>query len=54
MPTTAFLIKALSVVLQYGILILLFYFIYLVVKFMREDSRPAVAAATAQVHAAAA
>ena len=34
MPTTAFLIKALSVVLQYGILILLFYFIYLVVKFM--------------------
>ena len=45
MPTTAFFIKALSVVLQYGILILLFYFIYLVVKFMREDSRPAVAAA---------
>ncbi len=44
MPATAFLIKALSVVLQYGILILLFYFIYLVVKFMREDSRPIVAA----------
>ena len=46
MPATAFLIKALSVVLQYGILILLFYFIYLVVKFMREDSRPIVAATT--------
>ena len=45
MPTTAFFIKALSVVLQYGILILLFYFIYMVVKFMREDSRPAALAA---------
>lgn len=37
MLTTAFFVKLLSVVLQYGILFLLLYFVYLLLKFMRQD-----------------
>ena len=39
MQTTAFFIKLLSVVLQYGMLFLLLYFVYLLLRFMRQDIR---------------
>ena len=39
MLSTAFFIKVVSVVLQYGILFFLFYFIYCLLKFIRVDSK---------------
>ena len=39
MLSTAFFIKVVSVALQYGILLFLFYFIYCLLKFMRADSK---------------
>lgn len=40
MLTTAFFLKVLSVVLQYGVLFFLFYFIYKLVCLMRSDVQP--------------
>lgn len=39
---TAFLIRIISVILQYGVLLLLFIFIFKIVKFMRQDIRKSV------------
>ncbi|ORT99631.1 FHA domain containing protein [Anaerovibrio sp. JC8] len=42
MQGTAIAIKILGIVLQYGLLLLLLYFVYKLMKFMKKDSQPVV------------
>ncbi|WP_027407599.1 FHA domain-containing protein [Anaerovibrio sp. RM50] len=42
MQGTAIVIKTLGIVLQYGLLILLLYFVFKLIKFMKKDSQPVV------------
>ena len=39
MQATATIIKVLGIILQYGLLFLLLYFVYKLIKFMKNDSR---------------
>ncbi|WP_407400546.1 FHA domain-containing protein [Anaerovibrio sp.] len=42
MQGTAIIIKTLGIALQYGLLLLLLYFVYKLMKFMKKDSQPVV------------
>lgn len=42
MQMTATVIKVLGVILQYGLLFFLLYFVYKIVRYMRDDSRPVI------------